>query len=393
MTGKQDICIFLGGDVMTGRGIDQILPHPNPPELHQDNGYNAQTYVELAKRCNGDIEMPVSLEYIWGEALEVFDCYQPDLKLINLETSITTCDDWWPDKGINYRMHPGNIDCLKAAGFDCCCLANNHIMDWGYGGLAETIEVLEKHDIGFTGAGRDIEHAMEPAAFTIPGKGRILVFSYGTNSSGVPRAWAADQGRPGINMLSDLSEQSLEEIVAQIQKYREPDDIVIFSVHWGVNWNYYVHPHYIDFAHKLIDVAGIDIVCSHSSHHPKPIEVYKGKLIMYGCGDLINDYEGIVSARKKRGDLGLMYFLTIESQTKRIMALEMVPMKIRRLSLTKAPRSDALWLRKRLLSGTKDHRPHIIPLVWLRDKFTRKHVRIRTNVDIKNDNSITLKLT
>ena len=51
-------------------------------------------------------------------------------------------------------------------------------------------------------------------------------------------------------------------------------------------------PSQIRFAHRLID-AGVDVVHGHSSHHPRPIEVYRGKLILYGCGDTIDDYEGI----------------------------------------------------------------------------------------------------
>lgn len=61
---------------------------------------------------------------------------------------------------------------------------------------------------------------------------------------------------------------------------------------WG-NWGYGVTRRTREFAHELLDHAGVDLIHGHSSHHPLGIEVYRDKLILYGCGDFINDYEGI----------------------------------------------------------------------------------------------------
>jgi Putative enzyme of poly-gamma-glutamate biosynthesis (capsule formation) len=74
---------------------------------------------------------------------------------------------------------------------------------------------------------------------------------------------------------------------------KQQGDIVVASIHWGGNWDYKVPREQREFAHKLIDEAGVDVIHGHSSHHIKGIEVYRGKLIMYGCSDLLNDYEGI----------------------------------------------------------------------------------------------------
>jgi len=76
---------------------------------------------------------------------------------------------------------------------------------------------------------------------------------------------------------------------------------VVASIHWGDNWGY-------EIAHNLIDHAGVDIIHGHSSHHAKGIEVWHGKPVIYGCGDFINDYEGIGGNEKYRSDLSLMYF-------------------------------------------------------------------------------------
>src|SRR6516164_7910981 len=124
------IRLFLCGDVMTGRGIDQILPHPNAPALHEPSMLSARDYVRLAEAKNGPIARPVEFAYIWGDALAELERRHPDVRIINLETAITTSGAWIP-KGINYRMHPDNTPCLTAAGINCCVLANNHTLDYG----------------------------------------------------------------------------------------------------------------------------------------------------------------------------------------------------------------------------------------------------------------------
>lgn len=138
----QTITLFLSGDVMTGRGIDQILPHPGNPRLYEGYVSSAVRYVELAEEVHGPFRRPVDFPYIWGDTLAEFRQKRPDLRIINLETAVTACEDAWPGKGIHYRMHPANVPCLTAAGIDCCVLANNHVLDWSYTGLLETLDTL-----------------------------------------------------------------------------------------------------------------------------------------------------------------------------------------------------------------------------------------------------------
>ncbi|NNL07169.1 MAG: poly-gamma-glutamate biosynthesis protein, partial [Gammaproteobacteria bacterium] len=133
-----------------------------------------------------------------------------------------------------------------------------------------------------------------------------------------------------------------------IKAFRQPMDITVVSIHWGGNWGYTIPAWQVEFAHRLIDDAGIDIVHGHSSHHPKGIEVYNGKLIIYGSGDLLNDYEGIGGHEQYRGDLALMYFASIDPGTGRLVNLQMTPMQIRKLRINHAGRSDAVWLKKML---------------------------------------------
>lgn len=129
-----------------GRGIDQILPHPSPPLIYERCVQSAIDYVQLAEKVNGQIPRKVDYDYIWGEALEEFRKEKPDVRIINLETSITKSENYDP-KGINYRMNPHNCKVLTTARIDVAELANNHVLDWGIEGLVETLATLKKLNI------------------------------------------------------------------------------------------------------------------------------------------------------------------------------------------------------------------------------------------------------
>jgi poly-gamma-glutamate synthesis protein (capsule biosynthesis protein) len=343
--GAPGMTLFLCGDVMTGRGIDQILPHPGDPVLHAGYATSALDYVALAERANGPIPRPAAFAYVWGDALAEWARIAPDLRIVNLETAVTTRDDWQRGKGIHYRMHPANVPCLTAAGIDCCVLANNHVLDWGYAGLAETLETLRRAGLQRAGAGRDRAEAAAPAVLSVAGKGRVLVFAYGAQSSGIPSEWAAAAGVPGVNLLPDLSSASLQQIAPQVEAVKRPADVVVASIHWGGNWGYAVPTAHQRFARGLIDRCGVDVVHGHSSHHPLGIEVYRGRPILYGCGDFLNDYEGIAGYEAYRGDLSLMYFLEVDPASGTLSRLRMIPMQTRRFRLNRASAADSRWLR------------------------------------------------
>jgi poly-gamma-glutamate capsule biosynthesis protein CapA/YwtB (metallophosphatase superfamily) len=343
--GTGNLTMFLCGDVMSGRGIDQVLPHPGDPALHERYMTSARDYVALAERANGAFPRPVDFAYVWGNALGEWARMRPDVRIVNLETAVTTRNDWQREKGIHYRMNPANMPCLTTAGIDCCVLANNHVLDWGYAGLAETLDTLHRASVCTAGAGRDRAEAAAPALLTTA-KGRVLVFSMGTPSSGIPSDWAATPGEPGVNLLSDFSDATLRLIAAQVKAVKRLRDVVVASIHWGDNWGYAVPTAHQSFSHGLIDQCGVDVVHGHSSHHPLGIEVYRERPILYGCGDFLNDYEGIGGHEAYRADLSLMYFLDVDPTSGRLLRLRMIPMQIRRFRLNHASAEDARWLRE-----------------------------------------------
>lgn len=343
MPGAECVTLFLSGDVMTGRGIDQILPHSVDPILYERDIRTATRYVELAERTNGSIPRIATPEYIWGEALDTIRAV-PDLRIVNLETAVTASSAYWQEKGIHYRMHPKNVSCLTSAQIDCCVLANNHVLDWGYAGLDETLHTLTKAELNPIGAGENLAAARRPATFKLPEGRRILVFGVGSPSSGIPDQWRATQSRPGVHLVDETDPESISALRSTIERWAKPDDLVIVSIHWGPNWGYEIPEHQRALAHTLIEDTGVDLVHGHSSHHVKGVEFYRDRPILYGCGDFLTDYEGIGGPKEYRDDLGLMYVAHFHREPRTLPRLEMHPTQIRKFHLTRPSSSDVDWV-------------------------------------------------
>jgi poly-gamma-glutamate capsule biosynthesis protein CapA/YwtB (metallophosphatase superfamily) len=223
-------------------------------------------------------------------------------------------------------MSLDNADCVKAAAIDCCVLGNNH----------------ERFQIKTTGAGRNLGEASAPAALDIAGNGRVLAFSFASVTSGTPRNWAAKSDVPGVNLLTEFSEAATSRVADEIARRRSLGDVIIVSVHWGPNWGYDIPNAQRSFAHALIDRAGVSVIHGHSSHHAKAIEVYRDRLILYGCGDFMNDDEGIRGYEEYRDDLALMYLADIEPAGT-LAALEILPLQIRNFQLVRPSNEDIPW--------------------------------------------------
>ncbi|MFD8525162.1 CapA family protein [Streptomyces capillispiralis] len=338
--------LFLCGDVMLGRGVDQILPHPGDPALREGWIRDARDYVELAEAVSGPIPRPVPFSWPWGEALPVLEDAAPDVRIINLETSVTRGDAFAPGKAVHYRMHPDNVPAVAAVRPDVCVLANNHVLDFGRPGLEETLEALRGAGLRTAGAGEDADAAYAPAVVPVEG-GRVLVFALGALSSGIPPSWAATDGRSGVAYLPEPSAAAAAAVVGRVRRAKRPGDLAVVSVHWGPNWGYHVPRSEVRFARALVD-GGVDVVHGHSSHHPRPVEVYRGRVILYGCGDFVDDYEGISGHEEYRDDLRLAHLLSVTADAERPAGLRMVPLRARRMRLEAAGDDDRAWLRETL---------------------------------------------
>ena len=191
----------------------------------------------------------------------------------------------------------------------------------GFQDLIDSLNTLDQAGIKHAGAGLDLREVQQPAILPVGEASRVIVFSLGSTTSGIPLAWSAEDDRPGLYVIETQPHDPIRTLAQQIDMMKRPGDIVIVSIHWGGNWGYKIPRDQTEFAHRLVDEAGVDIVHGHSSHHVKAIEVYKERLILYGCGDFFNDYEGISGYEDFRGDLALMYFADLDPTTGKLIGL------------------------------------------------------------------------
>lgn len=153
---------------------------------------------------------------------------------------------------------------------------------------------------------------------------------------------------PSVNLLTRLSEADALRAAEYIVSVKQPGDLAVVSLHWGSNWGYEIPEEQQLFARTLIGQANVSVIHGHSSHHAKAVEVYHKRLILYGCGDFLNDYEGIRGYEEYRSDLALMYFVDIEPATGDLAAFEIIPLQIRKFRLGRPSRQDIEWMRQTL---------------------------------------------
>jgi poly-gamma-glutamate synthesis protein (capsule biosynthesis protein) len=244
--------ILLVGDVMLGRGVNELLRH-----------------------------RPV--DYVWGETLPLF--YQADFRICNLECALSDRGRPWPDKEFHFRADPKNVLALTKAKIGAVSLANNHTLDFGKEALADTLRVLDQAGIGHAGAGLNSAAALQPAVRKV-GRRKIGLVAFTDNEPD----WEAHVDVPGVAYVPvDLREDRATRLFETIQQMRHKVDILVVSAHWGPNWGYEPPSPQLSFAHRMIEL-GADVVYGHSGHVFRGVEIYRGRPVIYCAGNFIDDY-------------------------------------------------------------------------------------------------------
>lgn len=349
---RPDTTLFLCGDVMTAHGLDPMQPRDD--EVGERTLQSALDYVREAVGRHTPLPRPLSFEYPWGDALHLLRREQPDLRLVNLATPITACDISSECRPPHARLHPLQLPLLAALGIDGVVLANGHALDWGCDGLHDTLVALRAAGIAGVGAGHDGEEAAAEGQWAIPGKARLRLFAFGHAGSGLPRHWAAERGRPGINWLAALDDAAVAALGAHLRATREEGDIVVVALHWGSRWGYAVTPEQRNFARALIDEAGVDLVWGYASHHPQPIEVYRGRLILYGVGGFHSGMAGPDDYQAYRPELAALYLPRLAADGS-LRELRLWPLRVHLFRLKRACGSDAQWLAHTLSRECRCH--------------------------------------
>jgi poly-gamma-glutamate capsule biosynthesis protein CapA/YwtB (metallophosphatase superfamily) len=298
--------------------------------------------------------------YVWGDTIDIFR--KVDLSLINLECVISSKGREWSKtfKLFHFRANPEAIQVLKRASIDYVALANNHTLDYGYEALEKMLHLLQENGVSYSGAGRNLTEATISAILR-SGNVKVGVTALTDNQP----EWEASLHTAGINYIPlSLEKDYAERLQECISSVRERSDIVIVSSHVGPHFRESPAAEYVDFAHRVIDL-GADIYWGHSNHMPQGIEIYKGRPILYDCGDFIDDY---AVDRHHRNDLSFLFRLDLEGKT--INNIELIPTLIHDFHVGTAPSWEADLVTRRMVDkcgrlGTKcfiDKRKINIPI-------------------------------
>ncbi len=232
--------------------------------------------ILLANEAERYIEME-GIDYPFSRIKN--DLRKYDFIFANLETPITERGKPVTAKPYIFRIKPDTAGCLKDLKLDVVSIANNHLMDYGLEGMEDTLLHLKKMNIRHAGGGITLDAARRPAQLKHGGTD-IIILAYNERP---PAAFSASDQSPGIAPLD------FNMIKEDIGLNRCNDNIIIVSLHWGIEQTIEPQSYQISLAHRIID-SGADAIIGHHPHWPQGIELYNGKPIVYSLGNFINGY-------------------------------------------------------------------------------------------------------
>lgn len=203
-----------------------------------------------------------------------------DIIFANLESVLGDKSDkvFFTKKPYSFIAPLKAADMLKKIGFNVLSMANNHAMDYGAPPIMKTRKALLERGIHPFGAGKDIDEAREAAIKTVKG----VKFGFIGYSNGHSHLVYAAPKKAGA------SPYNLKNIKEDINALKSEVDVVVVSLHWGVEYEKFPGKNQIKVAHELID-TGADIILGHHPHVMQGVEFYKGRLIAYSLGNFLFD--------------------------------------------------------------------------------------------------------
>ncbi|MFI2652206.1 CapA family protein [Micromonospora fulviviridis] len=201
-----------------------------------------------------------------------------DLAIVNLETAVTTRGAPEP-KEFHFRAPSSAYDAVKAAGIDVVSIANNHALDYGRTGLADTVDAARAARMPAVGAGADAAAAYSPWITEIRGT-RIAVLGF-SQVSELWSEWRATDTRAGIAMTRDLPRA-----VAAVRAARRQAGVVIVYAHWGTEGDACPPAEARTFAGEMAEAGATIVVGTHA--HLLLGDGWLGKtFVQYGLGNFL----------------------------------------------------------------------------------------------------------
>ena len=286
----EDTTVFVALDATTtSSSTTTTAPQPAPTTT-------TTTLLErgwLVIQGTGDVAVdpvyiPAFAEKGWDHAWSGIDglFLEDDLTVINLEC--VPSDIGSPlEKKFVFRCPTESLSSIRANGIDVANMGNNHSGDYGKDALIDGRASLISAGIAPVGAGKDFDEAGEPAVFEINGW-KIAVVGFGGIAPA--ESWYATEDRPGMRS-GDHTDQMVEAVAAAAAFA----DIVVVTVHWGVELDTQPREDDIARAEAMID-AGADIIFGHHPHRMQPLDFIDGSAVFWSLGNFVWPHNSIPSA-------------------------------------------------------------------------------------------------
>ncbi len=201
-----------------------------------------------------------------------------DFTMVNLETAITTRGVKEPKK-FNFRAPDSAFTALKAAGIDVVTMANNHGVDFGRIGLADSLAAIKRSGFPVVGIGRNADEAYRPYYADVKGTRLAVIGATQVLDDNLIAGWTATDHHAGL-----ASAKNAPRLIKAVREARGQADAVIVYLHWGQELRACPLPRQKHLANQLVR-AGADVIVGGHAHVPLGGGYFRGRYIDYGMGN------------------------------------------------------------------------------------------------------------
>jgi hypothetical protein len=233
----------------------------------------------------------------WGSLFaDVDDVFKgADFGFVNLETPVAPAHSKG-SKPFMFDAPPALPQALKENGIKIVSFANNHVMDQGWAGFAETRGHLHEVGLQFLGSGDTQGQTWQPVVVEANGiKVGWLGMTRWLNGNRNPDK----DDQPHVNFFPYPGEgggapgADEAQVLAAVKAAKAQCDMLVISVHWGTEYAPAPRPEDVDIAHKMMD-AGASVIVGHHPHVLQPIETYttsdgRMAVIFYSLGNFLSN--------------------------------------------------------------------------------------------------------
>jgi poly-gamma-glutamate synthesis protein (capsule biosynthesis protein) len=203
---------------------------------------------------------------------------QADFTALNLETSVTSRGTPQP-KTFHFRTTPVAFTALRDAGVSLVTMANNHVLDYGQTGLADTLAAVKASGLPYVGIGKNAAAAWAPYVATI--KGTKVAFIGVSQVAELASSWVATRSRPG-----EANAINLPRTLAAVRAARRLASVVVVFMHWGTEGTSCPDPNQLALAPKLA-AAGATIIIGAHAHMLQGSGWLHHTFVAYGMGNFL----------------------------------------------------------------------------------------------------------